>query len=572
MVWKLLLLLGFCGLVWAEPESEHIAPEGASQQALRPALSAQTQVLVSAHPLASQAGYEMLRRGGSAVDALVATQLVLTLVEPQSSGLGGGAFALYWDAGSRRLHSFDGRETAPQGIDPALFLDEAGAPLRFYDAVVGPRSVATPGTLKLLYTLHQRYGRLSWAELFEPAQALARDGFRVSPRLAAAIAADAEHLGRFAETAAYFLPGGQPLAAGTRVRNPALADTLAVLAQEGIAPFYQGDLADRMVARVATAGTPNSALARTDLAAYRVIERPPVCVPYRSYRLCSMGPPSSGGIALAQILGMLAHHDLAARGPDDPHSWRLIGDASRLAFADRARYLADSDFVALPAGLLDADYLERRAALLLRGDALPEVRAGLDAPGQADDQSLELPSTSQISIRDRWGNVLSVTSTIENGFGARLMVGGFLLNNELTDFSFRPEVAGQPVANRIEPGKRPRSSMAPTIVFRGDEPYLVLGSPGGSRIIGYLVKTLVACLDWGMPLQQAIELPHALNRTGTFELEAGTAAERLAAPLVLMGYQVRLQPMNSGIHAIVLEQGQLIGVADSRREGQALGD
>lgn len=569
------LMLWVSPCLLAEQLTDAHAPEEPTVQVLQPVVVAKRQMVVSAHPLATHAGWDMLRRGGSAVDALVAAQLVLTLVEPQSSGLGGGAFALYWDGSKQALTSFDGRETAPQAATPNLFLDESGEPLAFYDAVVGPRSVATPGTLKLLEELHHRYGKLPWATLFEPALHWSKNGFLVTPRLAQLIEQDAEKLARFPETAAYFLPGGQPLRAGHLLRNPLLRNTLTLLADEGSSPLYRGALGRYLVERVASVGGESSGLALTDLEAYEVIERAPVCAPYHDYRVCGMGPPSSGAITLGQILGILSHYELRSLGPNNPNSWRLIGDASRLAFADRAHYLADTDFIELPHNLLDSEYLKKRASLLNRADALPSVEVGkprgVRRVGPAD-SSLELPSTTQISIRDRWGNLVSVTSTIENGFGSRLMVGGFLLNNELTDFSFRPEVNGVPVANRVEPGKRPRSSMAPTIVFKGEQPYLVLGSPGGSRIIGYMAKTLVAHLDWDLSLQDAIELPHALNRFGTYELEQGTAAETLIEPLQALGFSVKLEALNSGIHAIAIEEDRLIGVADSRREGNALGD
>ncbi|MDX5402173.1 MAG: gamma-glutamyltransferase, partial [Rhodobacterales bacterium] len=314
-----------------------------------------------------------------------------------------------------------------------------------------------------------------------------------------------------------------------------------------------------------------------DLAIYRVKERPPVCAPYRFWQVCGMGPPSSGALAVGQILGMVQGHDLTALGPDNPESWRLIGDASRLAFADRGRYVADTDFVPVPVqGMLDPSYLQGRAILLAGDDALPEVTAGTPEFDHtllwADGVTLEQPSTTHISIVDSEGNVLSMTSTIENAFGSRVMAGGFLLNNELTDFSFRSHDGGVPIANRVEPGKRPRSSMAPTIVLRDGAPVLAIGSPGGSSIIGYVAQALIAHLDWGMDVQQAVSMGHALNRFGVYDLEEGTDAAALAEPLRAMGYEVKIAAQTSGLHAIAIGPDGLQGGADPRREGVALGD
>ncbi|MDP5350550.1 MAG: gamma-glutamyltransferase [Paracoccaceae bacterium] len=577
--------------VLAQQASDRITPEGggagrvvtsdrvaAALQAkadTRP-VEAREWMVVAAHPLAVDAGADVLAAGGSAADAMVAVQAVLGLVEPQSSGLGGGAFLVWHDGATGAITTLDGRETAPLEATPRLFQDAEGEPLKFFDAVVGGRSVGTPGTPALMAAAHARWGRADWGDLLSPAIRLADTGFPVSPRLAMLVAADAERLAVDPVTAGYFLPEGQPLAEGAMLRNPAYAQTLRGLAERGVDGFYTGPVADAIVQAVRGAAHNPGLLGPLDLAIYRVKERAAVCAPYRGHEVCGMGPPSSGAVAVGQILGMLEATDLAALGPSDPESWRLIGEASRLAFADRARYLADSDFVPVPvAGLLDPAYLRRRAALITAGGVLPEAQAGQPAFDHtlnlADGITLEQPSTTHISIVDSFGNALSMTSTIENAFGARLMAGGFLLNNELTDFSFRSHVDGVPVANRVAPGKRPRSSMAPTIVRRGGQPVLVLGSPGGSSIIGYVTSALIAHLDWGMDVQQAVAAGHLLNRFGIYDLEAGTEAEALADPLRALGYEVRLGAQTSGLHAISIGPDGLRGGADPRREGVALG-
>lgn len=533
-------------------------------------------MVAAANPHAVVAGQAVLEAGGTAADALVAVQAVLGLVEPQSSGLGGGAFLVYYDTASDTLTTLDGRETAPLAATPRLFQDADGAPLRFFDAVVGGRSVGTPGTPALLAAVQDRWGALGWAETLAPAIDLAEAGFAVSPRLAGLIARDAERLQRFDRTAQYFFPEGEPLQAGDRLTNQAYADTLRAMVQGGAEAFYTGGIAEDIVATVQGAAGNPGLLDMVDLAIYQVKERPPVCAAYRGLDVCGMGPPSSGALTVGQILGLLGGHDLAALGPQNPESWRLIGEASRLAFADRGRYMADSDFVPVPtAGLLAPDYLGRRAALIDGGGVLAEALPGAPefdhALHWADDESLELPSTSHISIVDGAGNVASMTTTIENAFGSRLMVRGFLLNNELTDFSFRTHRDGLPIANRLEPGKRPRSSMAPTIVMKDGVPVLALGSPGGSRIIGYVAKTIIAWADWGLDVQAAVSLPHAVNRFGTYDLEEGTRPPALGPALAEMGYEVNMRGLNSGLHAI--EIGEVLsGGADPRREGIALGN
>ncbi|WP_065332976.1 gamma-glutamyltransferase [Tritonibacter mobilis] len=561
---------GAAGLVLSDAASAAMASRNAGEPVL-----ADDWMVAAANPLAVEAGARVLREGGTAADAMVAVQTVLGLVEPQSSGLGGGAFLVYYDAKTGALSTLDGRETAPLAATPTLFQDHNGEPLKFFDAVVGGRSVGTPGTPALMETAHRKWGKSNWGGLFTDAIRLAELGFAVSPRMAESIANDAERLSRFPETAAYFLPEGAPLEAGQVITNQPYADVLRRIAMEGTDAFYTGPVAADIVRTVQGAAGNPGVLSELDLALYQVKERPAVCASYRAYEACGMGPPSSGALTVGQILGMLEPYDLAALGADNPVSWRLIGDASRLAFADRGRYMADSDFVPMPTkGLVDAEYLAERAKLLQGDTALDSVAPGTPefdhALIWADDESIEFPSTSHISIVDQYGNVLSMTTTIENGFGSRLMTNGFLLNNELTDFSFRSHSDGVPIANRLEPGKRPRSSMAPTIVMQDGRPVLAIGSPGGSRIIGYVATAIVGWADWGLNVQEALSLPHAVNRFGTYDLEAGTVAESFEAALTDMGFEVNIRDLNSGLHAIEIGEG-LKGGADPRREGIALG-
>lgn len=594
---KLQLLSWLAALTFAFPSfaqqaADAVAPEAASNAGVVASslearashdakmagtpVTSQNWMIAVANPLAAEAGARILRNGGSAADAMVAAQAVLGLVEPQSSGLGGGAFLVWYDGATGEMTTLDGRETAPLSATPQLFQSPDGEPLKFFDAVVGGRSVGTPGTPALMELAHDKWGRTPWSVLFNDATQLAEDGFTVSERMAASVAKDAERLSRFYATRAYFLPGGEPLQPGATLRNPAYADTLRQMAKRGASAIYSGEIARDIVDTITSAPGNAGVLSLADLAIYQVKQRDAVCADYRAHRVCGMGPPSSGALTVGQILGMLDSYDLAAMGPDSADAWRLIGDASRLAFADRGRYMADSDFVPVPVkGLVAPDYLASRAALLTGDDALPEVSPGSPefdhALNWADDESIEFPSTSHISIVDGYGNALSMTTTIENGFGSRLMVRGFLLNNELTDFSFRSHKDGVPIANRVEPGKRPRSSMAPTIVLKDGKPVLVIGSPGGSRIIGYVAKTIIAHLDWGMDVQAAIAMPHLVNRFGTYDLEEGTSAADLEQPLTDLGYEVNIRDLNSGLHAIAIGD-DLQGGADPRREGIALGE
>lgn len=564
----------------AQQASDTVAPEKATDIATAKRIEAKSFMVAAANPLATEAGRDVIARGGNAIDAMVAVQAMLGLVEPQSSGLGGGAFLVYYDAKSGKLTTFDGRETAPMEATPKLFLDDKGQPLKFMDGVVGGRSVGTPGTVRLLEEAHKRYGKAEWASLLKPAETLATEGFKVSPRLASLIASEGDRLKKYTEPRSYFFDtSGAALRAGVPLKNPAYAETLAVLGKGGADAFYKGRIAEAIVKTVREAADNPGVLSLADLSNYRVVEREPVCFAYRALDVCGMGPPSSGGIAIGQMLGLVENFDLKALGPKNVDSWRIIGDAQRLAFADRERYVADTDFVPLPIkGLLDKTYLGGRAKLLDGDKALTNdaVKAGEPEWDHAllfgRDAAIELPSTSHFVIVDKDGNVVSMTTTIESGFGSRLMTNGFLLNNELTDFSFKTHDGGLPIANRVEPGKRPRSSMAPTIVMKDGKPLLAIGSPGGSQIIGYVAQALIAYIDWGMPVEAIVSQPHLINRFGTYDIEAGTSAEGLAGPLKALGYEVKPGEMNSGLHAIEITAEGLIGSADPRREGVAAGE
>jgi gamma-glutamyltranspeptidase/glutathione hydrolase len=574
-----------------------LAPESAS--GYRSGLQtrhATKHMAAAANPLAAEAGREMLRRGGSAIDAAIAMQAVLTLVEPQSSGIGGGALIVLWDGKSVR--TYDGRETAPAGATEKLFLQADGQPMPFTQAQIGGRSVGTPGVLRALELAHQKHGRLPWAQLFEPAIELAQQGFAISPRLHLLIASDSK-LRNSPEMAAYFLnTDGSPKAIGTRLKNPALAVVFQRIAKEGADALYKGAIAQEIVAKVQGHANPGS-LSLSDLQNYRAKERAPLCTDYKRWQVCGMPPPSSGGIAVAQILGTLqaleTHDKRFGLAPMKPvktnapagieptaEAVHLISEAERLAYADRAQYVADTDFVPVPVkGLVDPTYLASRAALIgerSMGTAQPGTPPGIQVAYAPDRSPLRI-STSQVVAVDEQGGAVSMTTTIESAFGSHLMVQGFLLNNEMTDFSFIPEENGQKVANRIEPGKRPRSSMAPTLIFdrQSGEFVASVGSPGGSQIIEYVAKTAVGLLDWSLDAQAAINLPNFGSRNGPTELERGQFSPALIRTLKEKGHSISEIDMTSGTQAIVRvkdAQGNasLAGGADPRREGEALGD
>ena len=550
----------------------------------------------AANPLAAEAGRAMLRQGGSAIDAAIAMQAVLTLVEPQSSGIGGGALIVLWDG--KTVRTYDGRETAPAGATEKLFLQADGKPMPFTQAQIGGRSVGTPGVLRALELAHQKHGRLPWAQLFEPAIRLAEQGFPISPRLHQLIASDSS-MQRSPDMMAYFLNAdGSPKAVGTSLKNPALAAAFKRIAEEGPDALYKGPIAQEIVAKVQGHANPGS-LSLSDLNGYTAKERSPLCTDYKRWQVCGMPPPSSGGIAVAQILGTL--QALEARDPryalaplkpvkstlpagiePAPEAVHLISEAERLAYADRAQYVADSDFVPVPVkGLVDPTYLASRAALIgdrSMGTAQPGTPPGIEVAYAPDRSPLRI-STSQVVAVDDLGGAVSMTTTVESAFGSHLMVQGFLLNNQMTDFSFIPEENGQKVANRVEPGKRPRSSMAPTLIFdrQSGEFLATLGSPGGSQIIEYVAKSTVGLLDWNLDPQTAINLPNFGSRNGPTELEQGQFSAGLIQALKDKGHSVTEIDMTSGTQAIVRvkdAQGKasLAGGADPRREGEALGD
>ena len=553
-------------------------PESESGFLPKPLVKAKRHMVVAAHPLAAEAGLAILRKGGSAVDAGIATQMVLNLVEPQSSGIGGGGFILYWDAGAKQLKSIDGRETAPSAATPELFLDEQGNPLPRDAAMASGLSVGVPGVLAALKLAHDKYGKLPWEELFQPAIALARDGFPVSPRLARLLA-EQDPASFAPEARAYFFdPQGRPWPSGYKLANPALAETFAMIARDGPEAFYEGEIARDIADAVQSDPRKPGKLTAADFTSYRAKEREPVCVPYRIHRVCGMGPPSSGGAAVGQVLAMIEPFDLGP-APLGARPAHFIAEAERLALADRARYLADSDFVPVPlAGLLDPIYLAERRALIDPERASAHVAAGSPPNTKqgafGNDRTRERGGTSQLSVVDDSGNAFSMTTSIEYAFGARTMVRGFLLNNQLTDFSFLPvDEAGRPIANRVEPGKRPRSAMDPTIVL-GEDGALryVLGSPGGPAIILYNVKALVALVDWGLDAAEASALVNFGGTEQAVLLEPGTAWDPLAESLDAMGHDVRRDPLTSGEHIIAVTPEGLEGGADPRREGVALGD
>jgi gamma-glutamyltranspeptidase / glutathione hydrolase len=566
----------------ASAQDRRASPEAATGwRSNVPPATAKSYMVSAANPLAVEAGLAILREGGSAADAAVTVQLVLNLVEPQSSGLGGGAFALHWDAAGKTLKTYDGRERAPAAAKPDRFLID-GRPRAFDEAVFGGLSVGVPGAVRLLEALHRQHGRLPWSRLFAPAIKIASDGFHVSSRLHLLLRWQGAQ--NFAPAARRYFFGttGSPWPAGYLLRNPEFAATLSTIAERGADAFYSGEVAAAIVEAAKQAPNHQSDITPADLAAYRVKEREPVCTPYRRLRVCGMGPPASGGVAIAQILTLLEPFDLG-KSPADAMNARalhLIAEAEKLAYADRNQYLGDPDFVPTPKGLLDSTYLAGRRGLISPDAVMRAAQPGVPPQAAAapfgDDETMELPGTTHFSIVDRDGNAVSMTTTIESAFGSRLWAAGFLLNNELTDFSFRPEDRnGRPLANAIGAGKRPRSSMAPTIVFDADgKPWAVLGSPGGSRIILYVVKALVGLIDWKLDAQASLNLMNFGSRGSAFEIEVDhPAAVWHALKMKPYGHRVNADLLTSGTHTIIFRpDGTLEGGADPRREGVAKGE
>jgi gamma-glutamyltranspeptidase / glutathione hydrolase len=580
--------------VFAQPAAQptQIAPEAATGRTEKNLTTARSHMVAAADPLAVDAGLEMLRAGGSAVDAAIAVQLVLNLVEPQSSGLGGGAFLLHWDGQAKELKTYDGRETAPAGAIPDRFMRE-GRPLPFDEAVHSGLSIGVPGVVRLLETAHQRHGKLPWSRLSEPALKLAEEGFRISPRLHRLLARQGAD--NFAPAARdyFFTENGAVRPIGALLRNPEFAATLRALQEKGASAFYEGAVANAVVRAVQNAPNDPADITLADLAGYEVKERPPLCFSYRRHRICGMGPPSSGGLAAGQVLGLLEPFDLG-RGPKavmNPRALHLIAEAEKLAFADRDFYVADPDFVQVPPTLLDAGYLAGRRAMIDPFAAMPRPPPGTPpaTPRQAlgEDATRESVGTSHISIIDGQGNAVAMTTTIEAAFGSRVWAAGSLLNNQLTDFSFRPrDRDGRAAANAVAAGKRPRSSMAPTIVFdEADRVKAVLGSPGGSRIILYVVKALIALIDWELDAQAAAALINFGSRGGAFEIEyeppSWQTLTRSWFPTPVIWHALRMKPfghtiapdvLTSGLHIIQVRDGWLEGGADPRREGVARGE
>jgi gamma-glutamyltranspeptidase/glutathione hydrolase len=525
-------------------------------------------MIAAAHPLAVEAGLETLRQGGNVIDAAVTVQMALGVVEPQSSGIGGGGFLLYYDAGSRAITVYDGRETAPAGAAPDMFLlpTTAGRQrMPFGEAVASGLSVGVPGAVALLDLAHREHGKLAWKDLFTPAIELARNGYPVSPRLADWLKTIKTFRDDPEAREIYYNVDGSPKAVGDRVVNPALGEMMRLLADEGTKALYEGPVAEEIASRVQGNKRPGT-LSTTDLAAYRAIKRDAVCGPYRVWIVCGMPPPSSGGIAVLQALELLEPFQLAQDKPNALRSLHLIAEASRLAFADRDRYIGDPAFVDVPAGkLLSAAYIARRRKLIS-----PDKSMGKTAPG---DPSYPEHGTSHMTIVDHWGNAVSFTTTIEQAFGAQMMVRGFILNNELTDFSAMPEIDGRPVANRVQPGKRPRSSMSPTLVLdQHRDLVLAAGSAGGARIIGDTLQALIGMLDWNLPPQQALALPRILNMNGPTILEDVPSLRAQADALRALGHEVQVSRLEGGLTAIRRSGDGWEGAADPRRDGVAKGE
>lgn len=544
--------------------------------------------IAAANPYAVEAGAEILRKGGSAVDAAIATQAVLGLVEPQSSGLGGGAFMIHFDPAAGTLETYNGRETAPSSATPDRFLTETGEPMNFYDAVAGGLSVGVPGAVRMLELAHQEHGKLPWAESFQSSIELSQAGFEVSPRLNDLLNR-IPRLKQMPAAASYFYSDeGAPWPVGHVLKNPAYAQTLKTIADGGADAFYTGEIAQAIVDAVNSAPNPGG-MSLEDVANYRAVKLDPVCADYRTYQICSMAPPSSGGVTLLQILSMLQPFDMAGAGAGSIEALHLIFEASRLAYADRNEYLADNEVLsgedglspeAVISGLLNPTYLEARAAMIDPAGAAETVEAGDPSAYTPDakagawkrygaDASPEPPSTSHFVIVDGEGNVVSMTTTVEFAFGSHLMAAGMVLNNQLTDFSFLPVRDGRPVANAVAPGKRPRSSMSPAIVFdENGDIWSAVGSPGGPAIIGYVAKTLIAMIDWDMSTQDAIDLPNAVYPRGAPLLEEGGFDPQIVEGLKARGHEVQVRGLSSGVQAFKrLPDGSFDGGADPRREG-----
>lgn len=570
-----MLILLSAGLSAQQVVLEDREPEAATGVINKKISSGEQFMVAAANPYAVDAGKRIIEAGGSAIDAAVAIQAMLTLVEPQSSGIGGGGFIMYWDNTNKQLHTFDGREVAPKKIDPNVFFKD-GKPMSWRDAVVGGKSVGVPGVLKALEDAHEKFGKLPWQTLFSDTIDLSSKGFVVSPRLARLVELDLHPgVNEFTETNDYFKPQGKPVAKGDVKQNPKLANTLTLIGSQGTDAFYKGELAEKIAAAVNQVSINPGTLSASDLAEYKVIQRQPMCNPYRAYKICSMAPPSSGGVTMYQILKLLENFTLSELSPSSAEFVHLFTQASALAYADRADYIADLDFMGIDAqALVDETYIMKRASQIGVNTRYKKAEAGspYETIAYGTDDAYELDSTSHISIVDKQGNAVSMTASIEFMFGSGIMVEGFLLNNQLTDFAINPLQDGKLVLNRAEPGKRPRSAMSPTMVFdENNKLSLVIGSPGGSRIINYVAQTIVNVLDFDMDIQEAINAPRITNRNDRTSLEKGTPIASIKESLEALGHEVRVVDLNSGLHGIQIKNGKLYGAADPRREGKAEG-
>jgi len=582
-IWLFLSLTFLLGNTAPIQEQELIAPEPSSGIFEKQRVTAKNFMVVAGHPLATKAGYKVLQKGGNAVDAAIAAQMVLNVVEPHASGIGGGGFLLYYDAKRNKTKFFDGRETAPSAIDLTIFQNKDGSPKDFREALKGGASVGTPGALKMLKETHDKYGELPWFELFADAIDVASLGFEVSPRVHN-IMQSTPHIKEFKNTSQLYLDKHkEPKEVNETIKNPALADSFRDIAQNGIDSFYSGELGEKIVKAVRGSKINPGSLSLEDLNTYQSKTGDLLCLKYRKHKICSMPMPSSGGVTLLQILGILENFDIAQMDPYSTEAVHVISEAMRLAYADRNKFTADSEFVKVPIKqMLNKSYLKERSFLINVDATLIKVTPGdislIDGTEYAYHEKIhEPPSTTQISVIDKQGNAVSFTSSIEYSFGSGITVGGFLLNNQLTDFSFVSEKNGVPIANRLEPGKRPRSSMTPTFVFNEDDKLiLILGSPGGARIISYVAKTIIGVLDWDIPIDEAVNLPNFTKMNNVLELEENTHLADYKEELETIGHQVTVRDLTSGIHAIHVDRSkrskELLAGIDQRREGDALGD
>lgn len=553
-----------------------VAPEPASGFNIKKVVTAENHMVVSAHGLASKAGDEIIEKGGNAVDAAIATQLVLNLVEPHASGIGGGGFMLFYNKKDKQIYVYDGRETAPEAATADMFLDKNGNAPSYQEALKGGLSVGTPGLLKMFEAAHKKHGKLPWADLFTPAIKLSREGFPMYERLYKVIESTPYIINSPEAREIFFDKNGKIKTNGSIIKNEKFADTLTLIAKQGADGFYKGKLAEDIVNAVKNNPFKAGRLTLEDLESYKVEERKPICSSYKGYNLCSMPPPSSGGITILQTLKTIENSGIDKMQANSPQAVHIIMEAARLAFADRNKYIADCAFSPVPVSSMLADsYIKQRAALIQKDNAIENITAGditQDKSCGNINTPYEHPSTSHMSIVDNEGNAVSMTNSIEYSFGSGIMTNGFFLNNELTDFSLTPKENGVDIANRVEPLKRPRSSMSPFIIFDKDNNlYMVIGSPGGSRIISFVLQTILSVLDYNMELNDAINQPHFATTGKSIELEKGTAIENIAPDLKKKGHDVVIGELTSGLHGIIIKDKKLISGVDARREGEAAG-